>query len=215
MEKDIADVRRERLREWFSTRSIPEKEKSYLSQLMGGKASFGERAARRLEKTYHMGEKYLDTAVGWAEASEGNVSPALLGSRRIPLISSVQAGAWTEITDNYAPGDAADWLLTDLDLSAHAFALEIKGDSMMPDFRPGDRVIIDPEVAPSPGDFVVAKNGSTEATFKKYRPRGINERGDQVFELVPLNPDYETMRSDFTPITIIGTMIEHRRYRKK
>lgn len=85
---------------------------------------------------------------------------------------------------------------------------------MLPDFRPGDRVLIDPEIAPSPGDFVVAKNGSNEATFKKYRPRGINERGDHVFELVPLNTDYETMRSDYTPIAIIGTMVEHRRYRK-
>lgn len=146
---------------------------------------------------------------------DANITPSLIGSRRIPLISSVQAGAWTEVCDTYAVGDAADWLLTDLVLSAHSFALEIKGDSMMPDFRQGDRVIIDPEITPSPGDFVAAKNGSNEATFKKYRPRGINEHGNHVFELVPLNPDYETMRSDFTPIVIIGTMVEHRRYRKK
>jgi len=144
-----------------------------------------------------------------------NVTPAAIGLRQIPLISCVQAGMWTEIADAYTPGDGADWLLTDLELSANAFALEIKGESMLPDFRPGDRVIIDPEIAPSPGDFVVARNGSNEATFKKYRPRGVNEHGDQVFELVPLNPDYETMRSDFTPIAIIGTMVEHRRYRKK
>lgn len=56
----IADVRRARLREWFATRSLPEKEKSYLSQLMSGKASFGEKAARRLERDYGMGEGYLD-----------------------------------------------------------------------------------------------------------------------------------------------------------
>jgi SOS-response transcriptional repressor LexA len=144
-----------------------------------------------------------------------NVAPAPVGSRQIPLISCVQAGMWTEISDNYAPGDASEWLLTDLELSGSAFALEIKGDSMLPDFRPGDRVIIDPEIAPSPGDFVVAKNGSNEATFKKYRSRGINERGDHVFELVPLNTDYETIRSDYTPVVIIGTMVEHRRYRRR
>lgn len=56
----IADIRRARLREWFSTRSLPEKEKSYISQLMGGKASFGEKAARRLERDYGMGEGTLD-----------------------------------------------------------------------------------------------------------------------------------------------------------
>lgn len=144
-----------------------------------------------------------------------NVAPAPVGSLRIPLISYVQAGVWTGVVDNYAPGDAEDFLLTDLELSGSAFALEIKGDSMLPEFKPGDRVIIDPNVSPQPGDYVVAKNGEEEATFKKYRPRSVNERGETVFELVPLNEDYPSMRSDVTPIRIVGTMVEHRKYRKR
>ena len=58
---DMKEIRRKRLKEWFSNRSIPEREKSYLSQLMGGKASFGERAARRIEGDYGMTRGYLDT----------------------------------------------------------------------------------------------------------------------------------------------------------
>jgi len=126
----------------------------------------------------------------------------------VPLISAVQAGNWKEISDAYATGDAQEWLMTHLTLSDGAFALEIQGDSMLPKFCPGDRVIIDPAVRPNPGDFVVAKNGDHEATFKKYRPRGMNERGEMVFELAPLNPDYPTMRSDVTPIEIIGTAMQ-------
>ena len=54
-----------------------------------------------------------------------------------------------------------------------------------------------------------------EWTFKKYRPRGINEHGQEVYELTPLNPDYPTMRSDREPCRILGVMIEHRRlYRR-
>ena len=82
-------------------------------------------------------------------------------------------------------------------------------------FKDGDLVVIDPNVMPHPGEYVAAKNGHDEATFKKYRPRGLNADGLEYFELVPLNPDYETMRSDLQPITIIGTMIEHRRFRKR
>jgi len=144
-----------------------------------------------------------------------NVLAAPLGSRRIPLVNYVQAGAMREIGDQAWSGEAAEYLQTDLELGSTAFALEIRGTSMLPEFREGDRVIIDPEVQPQPGDFVVAKNGGEEATFKKYRPRGLNERGDEIFELVPLNEDYPSMRSDVTPLLIIGTMVEHRRYRKR
>ena len=152
---------------------------------------------------------------GQVNENQSNVLSARIGARRIPMIDYVQAGIWTAVADSLQPGDAEEWLLTDLDLSGHAFALQIKGDSMRPDFSPGDRVIIDPDVQPQAGDFVVAKNGKEEATFKKYRARGTGADGDVVFELVPLNPDFETMRSDEHPIRIVGVMVEHRKYRRK
>lgn len=57
---DIVQNRRDRLRQWFEGKPLPEKEKSYFSQLINGKASFRERAARRIERDYNMGEGYLD-----------------------------------------------------------------------------------------------------------------------------------------------------------
>ncbi len=146
---------------------------------------------------------------------KNNISPAQIGTTQIPLLSYVSAGLWAGAVDTPQPSDAHEWLVTDLELSNRAFALEIKGDSMLPEFKPGDRVIIDPDVHPQPGDFVVAKNGEEEATFKKFRPRGVDSEGNVVFELVPLNDDYPTMRSDVVPIRIVGTMVEHRKYRKR
>lgn len=60
---DMPANRRLRLKEWFENRSIPEAEKSYISQLINGKSSFGEKAARRLEQSYGMSMGYLDAAV--------------------------------------------------------------------------------------------------------------------------------------------------------
>lgn len=165
----------------------------------------------------------LGISASWLEIGEGkkfvhdksNVAPAQIGSKQIPLISYVRAGLWAGAVDPFQPNDAHEWLMTDLDISDGAFALEIKGDSMLPDFQPGDRVIIDPSVRPQPGDYVVAKNGEEEATFKKYRLRSINEQGVEVFELVPLNPDYPSIRSDEVPIKIVGTMVEVRKYRRR
>ena len=133
------------------------------------------------------------------------------GMRRYPVISKIQAGALCEIAAPYAPGDGFDVEYGDDDASQWSFFLEIEGDSMLPDFRPGDRVLIDPDVQPRPGDFVAARNTKQEATFKKYRVRGINESGQEVFELVPLNDDYPTLRSDEHHLCVIGTMTEHRR----
>lgn len=145
-----------------------------------------------------------------------NAKPAPLGMRSYPVISCVQAGALREITVPYAPGDGFDVEFGDDDASQWSFFLEIEGNSMLPDFRPGDRVLIDPDISPRPGDFVAARNTKQEATFKKYRVRGINESGQEVFELVPLNDDYPVLRSDEHHLVVIGTMIEHRRkFRRK
>jgi SOS-response transcriptional repressor LexA len=87
---------------------------------------------------------------------------------------------------------------------------------MEPDFQPGDKVIIDPMVRPRPGDFVVAKrDNDQEATFKKYRLRSLDEQGCDVIELKPLNLDWLTVMIDRdNPGHIVGTMVEHRRYRR-
>ena len=86
---------------------------------------------------------------------------------------------------------------------------------MLPDFKEGDRVIIDPNVQAIPGDCVVAINNNNAATSKKYRERGIDTTGRTVFELFPLNPDYPTLRSDIEDIQIVGVMMEHRKYRRR
>jgi transcriptional regulator with XRE-family HTH domain len=57
---DIQDRRRANLRIWVDAHGTPPKEKSYFSQLLAGTASFGERAARRLEKDYNMRPALLD-----------------------------------------------------------------------------------------------------------------------------------------------------------
>lgn len=146
------------------------------------------------------------------ENTQSNIIPARIGGNKVPLISYVQAGQWTEAVLNEGE---FDYIFTDMEVSERAFALEIVGDSMEPDFKAGDVVIIDPDIQPVAGEFVVAMNGGYEATFKKYRPIEIDEYGRQQFELIPLNPDYSKMSSLKQQIQIVGTMIEHRIYRRK
>lgn len=144
-----------------------------------------------------------------------NMEMAQPDIHRIPVISYVQAGVWTAPNEIRECDGNMAYITTDLELGERAFAIVIRGNSMEPEFTEGDLVLIDPDEPLHPGDFVVAKNGEEEATFKKYRPRGYGEDGQEIFELAPLNDDYPTMRSDRQHILIIGTMVEHRRRRKR
>ena len=144
-------------------------------------------------------------------------APAQPDRRRVPVIDFVHAGKWDQVADPYEPGGGMDFIGTDLALGLRAFALVIRGESMLPEFHEGDKIIIDPEIAPQPGDLVIAKlDGDDEATFKKYRPRGVDGAGAPVIELVPLNDDWPTLiiTAD-KPGRILGTMVEHRRYRRR
>ena len=146
-----------------------------------------------------------------------NVEPAVIpqGSR-VPVLSYVQAGHWHEMCDQATAFDGnVEYVTAGVEVGPCGFGLWLRGDSMLPQFKEGDLIIVDPDEAPQPGDYVVASNGSDEATFKKYRPRGIDENGQEVFELVPLNDDFPTMHSDRQHIQIIGVMVEHRSFRKR
>ncbi len=184
-----------------------------LSQLESGKSARSTYTIA-LAKLYGVDAGWLATGKGDREPLkfDSNVLPAQIGDTRIPLLNYVQAGIFTDMGTNFDT-EGMEYLLTDLALSDRAFALQIRGDSMAPEFGEGDRVIIDCDVAPQPGDFVVARNGGEEATFKRYKLISLGEQ--PVFELVPLNENYPSMRSDQQHIQIIGVMVEHRRYRRK
>lgn len=156
--------------------------------------------------------KALKCSPDWLLNGKNIMPLAEVSTRRIPVLSYVQAGQLTEAKDNTDFSGEMEYVLADADVPGTCFALRIDGDSMQPEFKEGDIVIIDPDLCPAPGEFVVAKNNGHEATFKKYRPLGV---GIADFELVPLNPDYPVLRSAEVPLRIIGVMIEHRIYRRK
>ena len=203
----MKEIRRERLRRWFADRTLPEKEKSYLSQLMSGKASFGERAARRLEHDYGMTDGYLDKPLS-IEVSIQNTEPGPDIQGRVPLISWVQAGAWSEIIDNLVPGDAEEWISCPVSHSPATFVLRVRGESMLnpygrPSFHDGDLIFVDPERPAVHGSLVVVRlDDDKEATFKR-----LVIEGDRRY-LKALNPAWpEPMMQINGHATICGVVI--------
>jgi SOS-response transcriptional repressor LexA len=138
-------------------------------------------------------------------------------TKRVPLISWVQAGSWADVEDHYAPGEAEEWVeVYEVQPGEAAFALRVSGDSMTSPY-PGDTttfpdgtiIVVDPSRSAQAGDFVVAKDVVTQqATFKK-----LATDGGRWF-LKPLNPTYPTVEIDDPAMRVIGKVIEFQFRRK-
>lgn len=118
-----------------------------------------------------------------------NVTPDVLNGKRIPVISWVQAGMWTALADNFQPGQADDWVTPEETMSREAYALRVRGDSMLspaglPTFPDGIIIMVEPSVEAKTGDFVVVRWNDEDATFKQLT------RESGRYYLTPLNPRY-------------------------
>lgn len=134
------------------------------------------------------------------------------GLRQYPVFSHTQAAALADAGDLPEPGKSLDTEFGKDGASPRAFFLALEGDAMAPEFRAGDRVLVDPQVRPQPGDHVLARDGRRQAMLRKYRVRGVDDEGAEVFDLVPVNPDHAVLRSDRNRLVLIGTVVEHRRH---
>lgn len=94
-------------------------------------------------------------------------------------------------------------------IGKNAFALKIQDDSMIPEFRANDVLIIDPETTPKPGDFVVSLiEGEQEVIVRKYKQLSASKETHQ-FELIALNEDWADIRvgSNEIQAKIIGCCV--------
>ena len=129
--------------------------------------------------------------------------------RRVPVLGSVPAGIpieaiediieWEEIPASMCSGDK------------EYFALEVKGDSMWPDYLPGDIVIVQRQPCCESGDVCVVYVNGYDATLKQVK---VDENG--YVSLIPQNPEYppRTYSPDEVqslPVTICGVVVELRR----
>lgn len=127
-------------------------------------------------------------------------------SRRIPLVTLVQAGHWTEIRETL-PEDVG-WLEAE-DVSPDAFAVKVAGDSMEPTFPEGTTLIVDP-AARTPdlfgmlGRYVIARLPDTnEATFKRL----VRDAGRYMLKAI--NPAYPIIFVT-SECEIVGVVVQSR-----
>ena len=169
-----------------------------------GKAKIDNESLAKLSRLFGVSIDYL---IGADDALAGK-------SLRIPVLGSVPAGVPLEAIE-----DILDWEELPQSMAAGGkeyFALEVKGDSMWPDYLPGDVVIVRKQPTCDSGEDCVVYVNGYDATLKQVR---LNA-DDHSLTIVPRNQSYpprtftaEEIQS--LPVTIAGVVVELRRKIKK
>ncbi|HBC1013234.1 TPA: LexA family transcriptional regulator [Escherichia coli] len=166
---------------------------SAINQLFGGVNALNVSTAAQLARILEVkiGDFSPALADSIAEMAKMVKEPRpMVPTFEYPLLSCVQAGAFTANELSYTERDAIKWIATTTQASNKAFWLEVKGDSMTApagskvSFPDGIIILIDPEREVDPGDFCIARLFGDEFTFKK-----MIIDGGKMF-LQPLNPQF-------------------------
>ena len=124
----------------------------------------------------------------------GKTAPRL---KPVPIIGLAQAGAGGYFDDGGFPvGKGWDEVLFPDLPDEHVYALEVSGESMMPTYRDGDRIVVSPTAPVRRGDRVVLKTKDGEIMAKELRRQTA-----KTIELRSLNPEHEDRTFSINDVT--------------
>lgn len=121
----------------------------------------------------------------------------------VPLLGTVAAGQPLFAVENIED----QIVVQDPSQTENCFALRVRGQSMMEGgILENDIVIVRQQPSAQDGDIVVALVDGESATVKKFK------RFTSQIGLMPMNPDFEPIILDPERVSILGKVIEVRRW---
>lgn len=122
---------------------------------------------------------------------------------KIPLLGFAQAGTGGFFDDlGYPAGTGWDEIEVPDVTDPNAFALEISGDSMLPVYREGDRVVVSPSATLRKGDRVVLKSKAGEVMAKV-----LQRQTAKFVEVSSFNADHAPMTFNASDIDWMARII--------
>lgn len=149
----------------------------------------------------------LDYLLGNSPAKAAQPKPTGRGVR-IPVLGRVVAGIPIEAVEEILDYEE---ITPELAATGEFFALQVKGDSMLPKLEEGDVVIVKKQADVETGDIAIVLVNGDEATIKQVK------KVDGGIMLYGFNPDvyephfYSNQQIEELPVRILGKVIESRR----
>jgi phage repressor protein C with HTH and peptisase S24 domain len=145
---------------------------------------------------------YLPAPLGRSQLPDGNFPPQ---SGTIPLLGFAQAGAGGFFDDGGFPAGQG-WDVVEFPVDpgrkAGVYALEVQGESMMPLYRDGDVLIVEPGAQVRRGDRVVLKTREGEVMAKV-----LARQSARSVELMSLNPEHANRSFDLADVEWMARII--------
>ena len=142
-----------------------------------------ESLAKIIEATGSSLDEFLSLVKGRVAAASDRF---LVQPSSVPLIGFAQAGSGGFFDDAGFPAGQG-WDLVEIPSRTRegTYALQVQGDSMLPLYRDGDVLIVDPAASIRRGDRVVVKTSEGEVMAKL-----LEKRSAERVELRSLNPEH-------------------------
>lgn len=169
-----------------------------------GKVKIDHESLAKLSKLFGVTIDYL---MGISEQPQDNIV-------KIPVLGTIPAGIPLEAIEDII--DYEEIPKSFLSGGKEYFALTVKGDSMWPDYLPGDVVIVRKQPICNSGDDCIVYVNGYDATLKQLK---FNNE-DHSLTLIPRNQSYPPRtytqeEIQALPVTIAGVVVELRRKIKK
>lgn len=172
-----------------------------LNRIELGKRPLRDDEAVALADYFHVTTDYLLKGKASNQSSSGR-------GVRIPVLGRVVAGIPIEAVEEILDYEE---ITPELAATGEFFALQVKGDSMLPKLEEGDVVIVKKQEDVETGDIAIVLVNGDEATIKQVK------KVNGGIMLYGFNPDvyephfYSNQQIEELPVRILGKVIESRR----
>ena len=145
----------------------------------------------------------LDEFLSLVEGKPSSDRPLPIQPSTVPLLGFAQAGAGGFFDDaGFPAGQGWDLIELPAQSGEGSYALQVQGDSMLPLYRHGDVLVVQPHAAVRKGDRVVVKTSSGEVMAKV-----LQRRTASAIDLVSLNPEHPDRRLDAADVEWLARIV--------
>jgi len=143
-----------------------------------------EATGASLDEFFMLVESSLAAQAGRQGGAEGTAGALPRQRPTVPLVGFAQAGAGGFFDDaGFPAGHGHDLVELPARAAETSYALKVQGDSMLPLYRDGDVLIVEPGASLRKGDRVVVRTSGGEVMAKV-----LERQTPQAIALVSLNP---------------------------